>query len=267
MSGTLFRHILRGQRLRLLFVVAALMLWGFLMPTIYKQFGVQFKQFVESGMIPEQFTSFGGGDVFTLPGSIALGFAHPIAVSLVSVFSIGLAVSAIAGERQRGTLEVLLSRPLSRRRVYLTYLVAVLLFVALAVLAVLAGGLIASSIWGITNELTLANVPLAWLNAILLFGAYAAVALAASVSFDRLAPAAGIALAVLLVTYFMEILGSLWPDAKGLQPYSLFHYLRPREMLTATWEPTALLVPLVVMVCAIAYALWAFPRRDIAAPS
>ena len=53
---------------------------------------------------------FGGGDIFTLSGSIALGAIHPISLILNSVFAVGLATAAIAGERQRGTLEVLLAR-------------------------------------------------------------------------------------------------------------------------------------------------------------
>ena len=100
-----------------------------------------------------------------------------------------------------------------------------------------------------------------------MFGSFAAIALAASVSFDRLAPALGITLAVLLVSYFFEILGSLWPDAKFLQPYSLFHYLQTQEVLNGEADPFAFALLSAVIVAAIAWALVVFPRRDIAAPS
>ena len=69
---------------------------------------------------------------------------------------------------------------------------------------------------------------------LLLFGAFGAIALLASVSFDRLSPALGMSLAIVLVSYFLEVLGSLWPDAKGLQPYSLFHYLDPKAILAGS---------------------------------
>ena len=46
----------------------------------------------------------------------------------------------------------------------------------------------------------------------------AAISLAASASFDRLAAPLGIGLAVLLLGYVLEILGTLWPDAAFLQP-------------------------------------------------
>jgi ABC-type transport system involved in multi-copper enzyme maturation permease subunit len=94
---------------------------------------------VESGIFPEQFAKFGGGDIFSLPGSVALGFIHPIAIILTSVFSVGFSASAIAGERQRGTLEVALARPIARRPFYLTLLAAAFGFVAVAVAALMVG--------------------------------------------------------------------------------------------------------------------------------
>src|SRR5438093_10301694 len=116
MNATLFLQTWRFQRIKLLAVLAGLAIWGFLMPVIYSQFGVQFKQLFDSGIIPKQFAQFGEGDVFSLSGAIALGFIHPIAIILSSVFAVGFATGAIAGERQRGTLEVLLARPISRRQ-------------------------------------------------------------------------------------------------------------------------------------------------------
>src|SRR5918992_6085141 len=139
MNTTLLRHTLRAQRLKLLAVLVALAAWGFLMPTIYATFGADLRQLFESGIFPEEFANFGGGDVFTLSGSIALGLAHPIAVALVSVFAVGFSAASVAGERQRGTLEILLARPISRLRLYATLLVATLLFVAISVAAVVLG--------------------------------------------------------------------------------------------------------------------------------
>ena len=88
---------------------------AFCSPLIYARFGAQFGVLMDSGMLPEQFAAFGGGDVFSLAGSIALGFIHPIAIILTSVFAVGFSASAVAGERQRGTLEVALARPMSRQ--------------------------------------------------------------------------------------------------------------------------------------------------------
>ena len=183
------------------------------------------------------------------------------------MFAVGFSTSAVAGERQRGTLEVVLARPISRRTHYLTLLAASFGFVAITIAALLAGSVGGSTFAGVIGELTVGNVPLLWLNGVLLFGSFAAIGLAASVSFDRLAPALGLTLGFVVVMYFLDVLGSLWPDAQILQPYSLFHYLKAKAVLTGMAEPADFAVLAEVIVVAILWALAIFPRRDLAAPS
>lgn len=267
MNRALLWHIWRLQRTRLAVVSAALGTWGFLMPVVYARFGAQFGVLLDSGMLPEQFARFGGGDVFTLEGSIALGFIHPIAIILTSVFAVGFAASAVAGERQRGTLEVALSRPLSRQGLYVSLLAASLGFIAITSAALLAGSVSGATFAGVAGELAFGMLPLLWLNSVLLFGAFASIALAASVSFDRLSPAVGCTLGVVIVMYVLEVLGSLWPSAQRLQPYSLFHYLKAKAILTGSVSIFDLAVLLGVILSGAWWALVVFPRRDLAAPS
>lgn len=267
MNRALFAHTWRSQRTKLLVVCVAIAAWSTFLPVIYQSFGIQMKALVDSGVIPKQLTNFGGGDVFSLGGAIALGYVHPISIILVSIFAVGFATSAVAGERQRGTLEVLLARPLSRRGIYATLLAAVLLFIGLVLIAGSIGTMIGSAVVGVLDELALERLPMLWLNGFLLWGSIAAIGLAASVSFDRLTPALGITVAIVIVSYFLEVLGSLWPDAEGLQPYSLFHYLTARDILAGTVDPVAFVLPGVVGAVAIGIALAVFPRRDLAAPS
>ena len=200
-------------------------------------------------------------------GSIALGFIHPIATILTSVFAVGFSTSAVAGERQRGTLEVALARPIARRTFYLTVLAAAFTFVAITITALLTGSSPESFFAGVADQLVFGNVPLLWLNGVLLFGSFAAIGLAASVSLDRIAPALGLTLGIVVVSYALEILGSLWPAAEFLQRSSLFHYLKPKIILLGAteWSDFALLA--LVTLAAMAWALAVFPRRDLAAPS
>jgi putative exporter of polyketide antibiotics len=91
--------------------------------------------------------------------------------------------------------------------------------------------------------------------------------MAASVSFDRLAPALGIALGFTVVSYFLEVLGSLWEQAQPLQPLSVFHYVQPQAALEGQADPLDFLVLAAVALAGVAWALVVFPRRDLAAPS
>lgn len=271
MNRSLLVRTWRAQRVKVVVVALALAAWGFIMPVVYAAYGTQFKSIVQSGLIPKEFVDLlsevGGGNIFSLAGVISLGFIHPIAVALIAVFAVGFAASAVAGERQRGTLEVLLARPISRSSLILTLYAATVGFVVIALAAFLIGAAIASVLWGVAGEVRLIDLVALGLNGAFLFAAFGAVCLAASVSFDRLPPALGIGLGYLLASYFIDVLGSLWPDARGFQPLSLAHYVRAPAVLAGRLDPVDLLVLLAVSVVAIAYALWRFPRRDIAAPS
>jgi len=266
-NGPLLRHTWRSQRGRLGIVSLALVAWGFVLPVVYGAFGIDFREIIDSGIFPEQFASFGGGDVFSLSGSIALGFIHPIMIILVSVFAVGFATSSIAGERQRGTLEVLLARPVSRRSVYVTLAVSVAGFIAITVAAFLLGGALGATVAGVADELAAERLPILWLNGVLMFGSFAAIGLAASVSSDRLAPALGVTVGILVVMYFLDVLGSLWPDAEVLQPYSLFHYLQAKAILVGQADAFNFGLLGAVVAAGVVYALVVFPRRDLAAPS
>jgi ABC-2 type transport system permease protein len=266
-NRALLAHTWRSQRLKLVVVCVALAIWSALLPVVYGTFGQTFKSIIDSGLIPKQLMQFGGGDIFSLSGAMALGAIHPISLILNSIFAAGFATSAVAGERQRGTLEVLLARPLSRQTVYVTLLVAVLGFIAVAAIASVVGSTIGAAIGGVTGELVPARLPLFWLNAVLLFGAIAAVGLAASVSFDRLTPAIGLTVGFTVVSYFLEVLGTLWPDAQGLQRYSVFHYFDAKQVLEGNVVVGNFIVLAAVAAVAIGWALVEFPRRDLAAPS
>lgn len=267
MNVALLRQTWRAQRLKVAIVGLAIVIWSSLMPIVYGTFGQTFRSIIDSGLVPVEFTQFGGGDIFSLSGSIALGAVHPISLVLNAVFAVGFASAAVAGERQRGTLEVVLARPLSRRTLYVTLLVATLGFVGLTIAATIVGAVGGSVLAGVADELEPARLPLLWLNGFLLFGAIGAIALAASVSFDRLTPALGIVIGLVVVMYFLDVLGTFWPDAKGLQPYSLFHYYDAKGVLEGADSTRDFALLAVVGVAAVAWALAVFPRRDLAAPA
>ena len=124
-SVALLRQTWRDQRTRVAIVAIALGIWSSLLPVIYATFGRQLEAIIEAGVIPDAFLRLLGADPFSLNGAVALGATHPIAIALSMVYPVGFATAVIAGERQRGTLEVLLSRPLSRRTVFATLLIAI----------------------------------------------------------------------------------------------------------------------------------------------
>jgi beta-exotoxin I transport system permease protein len=267
MNLRLLRQTLRWQRVRLLVVLAAGIGWGMLMPFVYSEFSDVIREMANSGAIPDQLLNFGSGSLFSLPGTVTLGLQHPIAIALVGVFAVGASSTAVAGERARGTLEVLLARPLSRLSLYWSILVALLVAAFLVLAAILAGMVAGAGLVGLGEELDVGKMPLVLLNGFGLWAAFTTFGLAASVTFDRPGPAIGITLAFLLINYFLEILGSLWTDVAWSQEYSLLHHFNPGEILTGDADPLDLVIVYVAALVPIVYAILVFPRRDLAAPA
>ncbi len=271
MSPVLFRHLVEGQRVRLVIVAAALALWGFLLPMVYATFGADIAAIARIGTfrtIIELFSRFSGGDILSLDGLVgALGFVHPIAIALIAVYSLGFPIAAVAGERQRGTLEIVLARPIGRIALYGTVLAATVIFVIVCVTAIVAGIAVGAMAGGVGGELSIGPLLACWLNAVALHGALAAVGLAVAVCFDRLGTVLGIALGLTIAWYTMEFLGALWPTADWLRPWSPFHYLQGAEVLAGRLDPGNVVVLLGVAAAAIVASVVVFPRRDIAAPS
>jgi ABC-2 type transport system permease protein len=266
MSLRLLRQSLYWQRGRLLTVGLVALLWGALIPTFYVTFQDLFQGLIDSGF-PENLLNFGSGSLFTLGGAMTIGFEHPIGIGLVAVFAVGAAANAVAGEREAGTLEVLLARPLSRRRLYTSVGAAVKISIAIVVALLLTGQVISMVALGVVDEIDVAMVPLVWVVGLLLWAAFATFSLAASVTFDRRGPAIGLSLAYLGINYFLEILGTFLPDLDWTQEYSLFHHFNPGEIVTGKLDPVDLVILGVAVVLPVIWALIVFPRRDLGAPA
>jgi len=266
-SGRLFIQTIRWQRVRLLIVVLAGIGWGLLIPIIYGAFSDVMRDLANSGAFPAELMNVGSGSLFTLPGAITLGVQHPLAIAMLSIFAVGAASTAVAGERARGTLEVLLARPISRLTLYVSLLAALLVTVLIVLVAILGGMVGGSAIQGIIEELDLALLPLVVLNGFGLWAAFTTFGLAASVTFDRPGPAIGLSLAYLLINYFLEILGSLWTDAAWSQEYSLFHHFDPGAILSGEAALLDLVIVFTAAILPVIYAIMVFPRRDLAAPA
>lgn len=267
MNLPLFVQTLRWHRVRVLVLVPATFAWGWLMVFIFTTFSPMVRQLVQANPMFEAFSQYGSGNLFTLPGALTLGFQHPLAIAMLAVVAAGSSAVAIAGEREAGTLELLLARPISRRRVYLSVLAALLTLVVVLVAAMLLGMIAGVRVHGLGGEVDLTRMPLVFVNGLLLWAAFTTFGLAASVSFDRPGPAIGASLGFLIVNYFLEVLGSLWADAGWTQQYSLIHRFRAEAILTGSANPVDFLVLGVAVVAPVAYALAVFPRRDLAAPS
>lgn len=267
MNIVLLRRTISAHRLLLISTGAAMLVWGAILPVIFATFGKELGDLVRGNALLSQFAQFGGGDIFSLAGTIALGFVHPFTLLLMGIVAIGFPATAIAGEREKGTLEVTLARPISRRGLVATLFVAGLLFLAMLLALHLLGSYVGSFITGVGDELDVGRMAQVWLSGWLLFVAFMSLAFATSAMSDRLGPALGVPLAFVLVNYLANAIGSIWPDAAWLQDWSMFNLVKAQQVLTQGLTLSDIAITAGFAVLFMAFTLVAFPRRDIPAPS
>ena len=254
----LFRRLIRGHRIRLAVGLTVVVIWSLLFPVIYKAF----QDSIAGKPIPP-----GAGNFSTLAGTISVGFIHPISIALFGILSAGLTVGALSGERQRGTLELLLSRPLSRRKILLTMLLEGWVGAAFVSLAYIIGTILGTQIAGVTDQLAFEQLPILWAYGALFWGMFATIAIATTSSFDNTAPSMAITVSFIMANYIIEVIGSFWDVVEPYQYLSLFNHFSPVDLLNGTVDSSAALLFGIVAVLAAGWALYIFPRRDLAAPN
>lgn len=83
-----------------------------------------------------------GGEGVSLDNAmdmLSIGFVHPVMQIVFCIWAIGRASGAVAGEIDRGTMELLLAQPLARSRVILAHFLVDLVTIPLICLAMWAG--------------------------------------------------------------------------------------------------------------------------------
>jgi ABC-2 type transport system permease protein len=168
-----------------------------------------------------------------------------------------------AGEESRGTIDVLLSYPVSRRRVVLEKAAAVLVgcIVAAAAVWVLAlAGAAASS-----SPLPADRLAEALVMLVLLGLAFGAMALAISAFSGNRAAAIGVAIGVMVVMYLIDALAAIVDGLNAIRPLSLFRYYIGNDPLRNGLNFADAGVLAAVIAVFLVAALVAFDRRDLAA--
>ncbi|MGZ4268504.1 MAG: ABC transporter permease [Solirubrobacteraceae bacterium] len=181
---------------------------------------------------------------------------------LLLVVAIGMGARAIAGEEERGTLELLLSTPVSRRRVLLEKVAAgllIMLALGAVLLAALLIGARASSM-----DISAGRLAAAAASAVALSLPFGALALALGCATGVRGAAIGPTVAVAVATYLLNTLGPLTSALRPYKSLSPFDWYGSEAALSSgpRWGYLALLAGTAAVLCALAAVL--FDRRDIA---
>jgi ABC-2 type transport system permease protein len=208
------------------------------------------------------FISFGGEVDYTSGpgylGSELFSFMIPL---LFLVAAIGAGARAIAGEEEKGTLDLLLANPVSRRRVLLEKLGALVLEL-LALGAVLWISLLIGSS-AATMKVSAANLGAGAAAATLLAAAFGTIAVLIGAASGKRGLAAGVCAALGVASYVVNSLAPLVSALKPLQEVSPIHYYTASDPLRHGLDAAHVGVLAGIAIVAGALAVAAFDRRDI----
>jgi beta-exotoxin I transport system permease protein len=263
MVRTVLAKSLRDQRKALVwwslgFILTVLMYAAF-WPTV-RDSAAQFNQYL--GRLPDTIKNMlGGADFGTPAGYIQSELFSLLGPILLLVYAIGAGARSIAGEEEAGTLDLLLSTPISRRRVLwdkfgsmvaATFFLAMLTWVSLVTIGPLYD-----------LHLSLPGLVAATLNLFLLAMAFGAIALVVGTATGSRSAAIGASSGIAVVTFILNTLAPSVPALRPLRLLSPFHYYSGHAPLTNGFHGIDVLVLVGIPAVALAAALAAFERRDL----
>jgi ABC-2 type transport system permease protein len=192
-------------------------------------------------------------------GSELFSFMVPL---LLMIAAIGAGAGTIAGEEERGTLELLLANPISRRRLVLEKAAAmtaeVLALGVVLLLSLWIGALL------VGMDISLAHLTAATLSAVVLAIAYGAIALLLGAATGRRALAIGVSAAAAVAAYLVNGLAPLVDGLEVPRKLSPFYHYAAGDPLRHGLAASHSLVLLAIATAATLLAPAAFARRDIA---
>ncbi len=263
----IFWRILKDKRIQILiYCLASIgLLWMYiaLFPA-FKDQSASLEQLIKS--YPESFMKAFNFDIksfTTVEGYLATeqySFVYPLMVIFMLV---GFAGSAFAGEIERGTIEVLISQPISRWKLFISRYLAGLLILMVFTATSVYSAIPLSRAYDISVSAEAFNklAILAFMFALAIYS----IAIMLSAIFSDRGKVFFIAGGLLIAMYVLNIISALRDSLSDLKFASFFYYFNPAKALGHNEiDKWAYLVFLgVAFICTLIGAIW-FAKRDIA---
>jgi len=209
----------------------------------------------------QELFSFGGGFDYASPaGYMGVELFSLMVPLLLIIAAVATGAGAIAGEEDRGTMELLLANPVSRRRIVTEKALA--MAAETAVLGAVLWVALSLGVAIIGMEISVWRVGAAVVAAVLLALGFGAIALLTGAVVGRRGAAVGITAALAVAAYLVNSLAGIVDALEPLRPLTPFFHYEDPDPLRHGLAPAHLAVLLAIAVVAAGAAAIAFDRRD-----
>ena len=179
---------------------------------------------------------------------------------LLFIFTIGMGTSALAGEEDRRTMDLLLAQPVTRDRVGLHNFAAIATLSGIITASILLVLLVANTPAGL--DMSLVGMIAANVGAWILGLTFGALALAISAVTGKRGLTLGASAGIAVATFFLYGLAPLVEALEPAQKLSPFWWYLGAKPLNNGFDVMFLWM-VVWIVVAVAVAIWGFRRRDV----
>lgn len=229
---------------------------------------VQFLKMLDMGPAKIFKTLIGGDELMpgNILGIVAIGYQHPLILICMMISSGAMPTGMLTSEAERGTMEILLSRSLTRRQVFWTAAVLSVLYQVALVAVIFLGTAVWTRFFDYGEAIPLAPFARATINRAALSATTVALSLLCSVFFSDRGTALGVLIGYLVLTYLLQFAASLWSKVAFLKPWTLFNYCVPNAVIrnnAIPWDDMAVLGTVFAISIGLAFFIW--NRKDIAA--
>ena len=217
-------------------------------------------------MLPSFIKAFIGGDALqygNIAGLIAIGYQEPFVLLLYMLFAVGVPTALLAGEVQRGTMELILSRQTTKTQVYTCAGLITVVGMYALVIVMFLGTVVSTNLYDFEQEVPLYSFFKLAINGGILASAVGGIALLAAACFRR-GMAVSLTVAFLVVNYFIMIITQWWPRMKWLDPVTIFNYVDGGKIFSEPGWPMGdmcVLISLLVVSTVLGGVVWW--RRDL----
>ncbi|MCH8216015.1 MAG: hypothetical protein IH892_04510 [Planctomycetes bacterium] len=220
-------------------------------------------------MMPSILKTALGGDslqVGNVSGLIAIGYNHPLVLLSYMFFAVSVPTGRLTGEAQSGTMELILSRFVTKTQVYLCAALITLVGMYALVLVMFLGTVTATWLYDFGQPIPLYRFFQTAINAGLLASTIGAVALLSAAMFRHRHMAVGVAVSFIVINYFVSLIANWWPRMGWMKPVTLFTYVNGHKIFVEKvwpWSDMAVLVGVLLFAAMLGGIVW--QRRDLSA--
>jgi ABC-2 type transport system permease protein len=210
---------------------------------------------------------------------MSVAYVHPLVLSILCIWAIGRAANAIAGEIDRGTMELLLAQPIRRSQLILAHLLVDAIVIPSLCAAMWLGTYCGTWWMGLqtaANPLQRID-PLQFLPALLCVAMFLFAVSGVTIAISALGRARarvwGYAITLFTVMFLVNIFAQIFGEPlEWLRPLTVHYHYQPQIMIkngncytfATVWFHLGVLAG--IGAAGYGFACWAFCRRDLPAP-